>query len=83
MICGHANAMTTNSGAHNFPTGQWGTHLKLWPAPDYYVTAGIFQVNPNAGASDAGFNLSFRGTGVIVPVELGWTPGRGEGELPA
>ncbi|HEX7348638.1 MAG TPA: carbohydrate porin, partial [Rhodanobacteraceae bacterium] len=28
VICGHANAMTTNSGAHNFPTAEWGARIR-------------------------------------------------------
>jgi porin len=27
VICGHASAMTTDSGAHNFPTGEWGARI--------------------------------------------------------
>jgi carbohydrate-selective porin OprB/mono/diheme cytochrome c family protein len=82
IICGHVNAMTTNSGAHNFPTAQWGARVKGRPTPEFYAATGIYQVNPQAGNSNAGFDLSLRGTGVIVPVELGWQPGRGRGELP-
>jgi len=82
VICGHANAMTTNSGAHNFPTAQWGARITAYPVPHFYVTTGVFQVNPNAGDKDKGFDLSFDSTGVFVPVELGWETGRGEGSLP-
>jgi porin len=39
-------------------------------------------VNPNAGNSDAGFDLSLRGTGVIVPVEISWLPGQEHGQTP-
>ncbi|MCU1325529.1 MAG: carbohydrate-selective porin [Bryobacterales bacterium] len=82
VICGHANAMTVNSGAHNFPTAEWGARIQVRPRPDFYVATGIYQVNPNQGDADAGFNLSFRSTGAFVPIELGWSPGRGSGELP-
>ncbi len=82
VICGHANAMTTNSGAHNFPTAQWGARIKVRPSLASYTAIGIYQVNPNAGNTNAGFNMSFRGTGVIVPLELGWLPGHGSNELP-
>ena len=27
-FCGHASAMTINSGAHNFPTAEWGARLR-------------------------------------------------------
>ncbi len=72
IICGHANAMTTNSGAHNFPTAQWGARVKVHVTPTFYVQGGVYQNNPNAGDHDQGWNLSVRSDGVIVPVELGW-----------
>ena len=82
IICGHNNAMTDNSGAHNFPTAQWGVRIKLQATPDFYATAGVYQVNPNEGNADNGWNLSFHGTGIIVPVEVGWTTAIGSGQLP-
>jgi porin len=82
VICGHANAMTTNSGAHNFPTGQWGAHIKVHATPVFYVATGAYQVNPNEGDKDKGFDLGFNSTGVFVPVEVGWETGRGYGGLP-
>lgn len=75
VICGHANAMTTNSGAHNFPTAEWGAHVKVHATPRFYIAVGAYQVNPNEGDRDKGFDLSFRSTGVFVPVELGWQTG--------
>ena len=82
VICGHASAMTTDSGAHNFPTAEWGARINVSPRPDFYVATGIYQVNPNEGDSDKGFDLSFRGTGAFVPIELGWLPGQSCGRLP-
>lgn len=81
-VCGHANAMTTNSGAHNFPTAQWGAHIKAYPVAGFYVAVGAYDVNPDGGGKDKGFDLSFRGAGVFVPVEFGWETGRGRGGLP-
>ncbi|GGY20811.1 porin [Rhodanobacter panaciterrae] len=82
VICGHANAMTVNSGAHNFPTAEWGARIEVRPTPGFYVATGIYQVNPNEGNADEGFNLSFKSTGAFIPVELGWMTGSGSGELP-
>jgi porin len=82
VICGHANAMTTDSGAHNFPTAEWGARINMRPKVDFYVETGIYQVNPDEGDSDAGFNLSFRSTGMFLPIEVGWSRGRASGELP-
>lgn len=74
--------MAVNSGAHNFPTGEWGTYIKVRPAPAFYVATGIYQVNPNEDNGDEGFNLGFHSTGAFIPVELGWLTGRGSGGLP-
>ncbi len=82
VICGHASAMTTDSGAHNFPTAEWGARINVSPTPDFYVAVGLYQVNPNGDAADNGFDLSFRSTGAFVPIELGWLPGQGSGKLP-
>ena len=82
VICGHLNAMTINSGADNFPTGQWGTYITVSPKQLFYFSTGVFQVNPNAGDSDKGLDLSFIGTGAFVPIELGLRPGHAAGELP-
>jgi porin len=75
FICGHPNPMTTNSGAHNYPVGQWGARVKVNLTRHFYAQAGLYQVNPDEGSSENGLDLSFSSTGVLVPVELGWLPG--------
>ena len=82
FICAHATPMTTNSGAHNYPVGQWGGHMKLEPTREFYVQTGVFQVNPNEGNSNRGFDLSLGGTGAFVPFEIGWLPGKDTGTFP-
>lgn len=82
VICGHINAMTVNSGAHNFPTAQWGGQVKWRPGGGVWATAGVYLNNPNAGNKDEGFNLSFQHDGKFIPVEVGIDTGQGEGELP-
>ena len=82
IICGHNNAMTDNSGAHNFPTAEWGARVKWQAIPAFYAMGGIYQVNPDEGDADKGWDLSFHGTGVFAPVELGWTTGDGPDQLP-
>lgn len=83
FICGHPNPLTTNSGAHNYPVGQWGARVKVNPNQQYYVQTGVYQVNPKEGDTDKGFDLSFSSTGVFVPIEFGWLPGQGTGDFPA
>jgi porin len=82
FICGHPNPMTTNSGAHNYPVGQWGASLKVSPIPQFYAQSGVYQVNPDEGNSDNGLDLGFKSTGVLVPLEFGWLPGNSTGKFP-
>jgi porin len=81
-VCGHPKSLSQNGGWHNFPTAQWGAMVQYRPLPDYYVQTGIYQNNPYAGNHDAGFDLSFRGSGVVVPFEVGWEPKHGIGGMP-
>jgi len=82
FICGHPNPMTTNSGAHNYPVGQWGARVKLSPIRYVYLQVGLYQVNPDEGNGDNGLTLSFESTGVLLPVEFGWLPGKDNGRFP-
>jgi porin len=82
FICGHPNPMTTNSGAHTYPVGQWGARVRVNPTRQFYVQAGLYQVNPEAEDSENGFDLAFSGTGVFVPIEFGWLPDQGTGRFP-
>lgn len=82
VLCGHANALATNSGAQNFPAAEWGAHITVRPAPQFYAATGVYQVNPKVDEGNNGFDLSFRGTGIFLPVEFGWLPGHTPGKLP-
>ncbi len=82
FICGHPNPLTTNSGAHTYPVGQWGARVRVNPTRQFYAQTGLYQVNSNARDSDKGLDLSFSSTGVFVPIEFGWLPGNKTGALP-
>lgn len=82
VLCGHANALSVNSGAQNFPAAEWGAHITMRPAPQFYASTGIYQVNPKVDEGNNGFDLSFHGTGVFLPIEIGWLPGHHGDELP-
>jgi len=82
LLCGHANAMSINSGAQNFPVGEWGAHIIVRAVQQFYAATGVYQVNPDADKANNGFDLNFRGTGIFVPVEFGWLPGQSGGKLP-
>lgn len=72
-FCGHASAMTINSGAQNFPFAQWGAEINVRPESKFYFATGLYQANSNEVTSDKGFDI-FSGTGVFVPIEAGWLP---------
>ncbi|MGY1424777.1 carbohydrate porin [Lysobacter sp. A289] len=80
VICGHANAMTINSGAINGPVSQWGARIKYWPTDRFYINTGVYRNNPDGGTDD-GFDLSLDNDGNFYPIELGWqrAPDRLEG----
>ncbi len=73
VICGHANAMTVNSGSLNGPISQWGARIKVWPTESFYIQTGAYRNNINASTA-GGFNLSFDHNGSFYPIELGWEP---------
>jgi len=82
FICGHPSPMTKNSGAQNYPIGQWGARIRVNPTRQFYVQTALYQVNPSKADSDKGLDLSFSSTGVLLPIEFGWLPGLGTGKFP-
>jgi porin len=69
-----------NFSWQNWPFGQWGARVRFQPSPEYYVSTGVYQVNPRHATE--GLDLTFAGTGVIVPFELAWLPGQGGSGMP-
>lgn len=63
----------------NWPVSEWGGRLK-WKGGTFYAEGGAYQVNPKNLTH--GFNLDANGKGVLVPVEVGWTPKLGTRGLP-
>lgn len=81
-LCGQI-ATVINSGFTIFPTGSWGGRLKLRPVENVYLQSGVYEVNPTLSLPANGFKLGTSGaTGVVLPVELGWQPTIGTGNLP-
>lgn len=66
-----------NNSWLNWPFATWGAMVRFQPRAKYYVSTGVYQVNP-VHATD-GLNLTFTGTGVLIPLEVGWLPGQGGG----
>lgn len=63
------------------PSSNWGAVGKLSLGKDRkraYAMLGLFQVNPKSNRLRGGFNIDFSGgTGVLIPLELGWMPAWG------
>jgi porin len=82
-FCGQIG-IVINSGFSIFPTGSWGSVLKANVRDDFYVQAGVYEVNPTLSLAANGFKLGTSGaTGVITPGEIGWQPKFGPAALPA
>ena len=81
-FCGQIG-IVINSGFTIFPTGSWGSVLKVGLLDDLYLQAGAYEVNPTLAYHANGFKLGTSGaTGVIVPAEVGWQPLLGPDRLP-
>lgn len=63
------------SSIHNGPIGSWGARLRYRMAPDWYLQAGAYAINPENLDNSKGFRLDPGGTkGGHFPVELLWRP---------
>ena len=81
-FCGQV-AIVINSGFTIFPSGSWGAVLRAGIYDDFYLKAGVYEVNPTLSLAANGFKLGTSGaTGVIVPGEIGWQPVLGPAALP-
>jgi porin len=82
-FCGNPLSVTLDAGFSTFPSASWGGIVKLQPASDLYAQAGAYQVNPSNSDTGNGFRLGSEGvTGIIVPLEAGWTPDKALFGLP-
>jgi porin len=82
-FCGNPLSITLDAGFSTFPSASWGGIVKLQPESDIYAQAGAYQVNPSNGNTGSGFKFGSEGvTGVIVPLEVGWTPDKAIFGLP-
>ncbi|MGC9992149.1 MAG: carbohydrate porin [Candidatus Cybelea sp.] len=67
------DAAPTNSGYSYFPLSTWGASGRVSPSQSFYAQTGIFQTTPAEYANRGhGFNLSFNGAGIDVPLEFGF-----------
>jgi porin len=79
-FCGSQPGNLVGDYWYNWPVSQWMARLKVSHG-DLYVQAAIYQVNPrNLDKKFLNFNFN-RGRGVLVPVEIGWSPLLGPHQL--
>jgi porin len=82
FFCGHPLTMSFDSGWYNNPKASWGLRGK-WSGDLFYGMVGAYTTNPTYPESNHGFKLNLSGTtGVVIPVELGFTPGKASGVMP-
>jgi porin len=74
-ICGEPIAPPLNDGGDiAYPASSWGARIKAYPAHNFYVEAGAYEVNPTLYLSQNGFKLGTDGaTGVFTVAETGVT----------
>ncbi|USU11797.1 carbohydrate porin [Sphingomonadaceae bacterium OTU29THOMA1] len=79
-FCGAQPGNLVGDYWQNWPVGQWGARVRVSLPRDLYVQGGVYEINP--GNLDNSFFIArFKGaTGVLIPVEIGWTRGGNTGE---
>ena len=79
-FCGSQPGNLVGDYWFNWPVSQWMARVKV-SHRNLYAQAAVYQVNPR-NLDKKFFNMKFKdGTGVLVPVELGWSPRIGPREL--
>jgi porin len=79
-FCGSQPGNLVGDYWYNWPVSQWMARLKVSHG-NLYAEAAVYQVNrANLDKRFFNFNVS-RGSGVLVPVEIGWSPLFGSTQL--
>lgn len=73
--CGNPTFVFKTTNFTFFPVATWGAHAKALLTDTIFVHAGVYEVNPNTQRpTDNGIDFSTRGaTGVVLPLELGYS----------
>ena len=82
--CGSPEIVFNDSHFTYFPPSTWGGHVKYFVTPKVFLHAGAFEVQPSTQTQfDSGLNFGLDGaTGVVIPVELGYTTTAANDPLP-
>jgi len=83
-VCGSPEIVFNDTGFTYFSTSTYGGHVKYFFDDRTFLHVGAFEVQPKTElASDHGVDFSLSGaTGVVVPVELGYTTTAANDPLP-
>jgi porin len=83
-ICGAPKGVFKMTNLTWWPIATWGAHAKAWVTDKVFVHAGVYEVNPRDQQDNQnGIDWSTRGaTGVVVPVEVGYSTNFGNDPLP-
>ena len=79
-FCGAQPGNLVGDYWQNWPIGQWGARVRVALPQDLYVQGGVYEINPRNLDNDFGIARFKGATGVLIPVEIGWTRGSGEGD---
>lgn len=82
--CGAPKSIFKLTNLTWWPIATWGAHAKAWVTDKVFVHAGVYEVNPRDQQADQnGIDWSTRGaTGVVIPVEVGYSTNFGNDPLP-
>ncbi|WP_239017716.1 carbohydrate porin [Sphingomonas aracearum] len=80
-FCGAPPGNLNGDYWYNWPVGQWGARVHVDLPRDFYVQGAVYEINPRN--LDNGFFVAhFEGaTGVLIPVEAGWSRGGNDGHV--
>lgn len=81
-FCGSQPGNIVGDYWFNWPVSQWAARLRVEAQNDLYVQAGVFEVNPKNLENDFTIGHFEGATGVLLPLEVGWTPALGANRLP-
>jgi porin len=75
-FCGAAPGNIVGHYWYNYPVSQWGLVANVRTSNETYLRVGAYQVNPAYLRTRNAFKLNNPPgtTGVLLPVEFGWTP---------
>jgi porin len=80
-FCGAQPGNLAGDYWQNWPVGQWGARARVDMPRDTYLAAGVYEVNPR-NLENKFFIAHFSGaTGVLIPVEAGWSRGGDDGHV--